>query len=86
VPVHHLSKDDFAVIWGAENIGKAIGLSTRQVFDLLKKRRLKGAMKVGGRWCITLHNLMANFEPNDTGERLLPRRLSPAVRNALLPE
>jgi hypothetical protein len=56
-------RDSNEVIWGAEAIGVAIGLSKRKVFHLLETGQLEGAKKIGRRWCITRHNLMANFEP-----------------------
>lgn len=36
-------------VWGAENIAKIVGLSTRATFHLLEGGRLP-ARKVGGRW------------------------------------
>jgi hypothetical protein len=81
--------EDLTVIWGAENIGKVIGLNKRQVFHLLETRQLKGATKVASRWCITRQNLMANFEPNCAAKpawRQLLDELSPEERQALLVE
>ena len=79
--------EDPNVIWGAENIGKVISLTKRQAFHLLETRQLRGAKKVGSRWCITRQNLMANFQPastaDDTVRRLLDE-LSPEDREALL--
>ena len=79
--------EDPNVIWGAENIGKVIGLTPRQTFHLLEEGHLRGATKVGSRWCITRQNLMANFQPastaDDTVRRLLDE-LSPEDREALL--
>ena len=53
------------IIWGAVEIGKAIGKSKRQVFHLLETGQLHGAVKKGGRWAITVRALMANFEAAD---------------------
>lgn len=54
--------NDLGVIWGAAAIAKAIGRSRRQTFHLLNKGELKGAVKRGGRWCITRNALLSNFE------------------------
>jgi hypothetical protein len=55
--------DGNEIIWGAKAIGAVIGLSERKTFHLLETGQLKGAMKIGRRWCISRQNLMANFEP-----------------------
>lgn len=55
--------DGNEIIWGAEAIGVIIGLTTRQVFHLLYNNQLKGARKIGRRWCILRRFLLANFEP-----------------------
>ena len=54
---------DTEIIWGAAAIGRLIGRSTRDTFHLLKTGQLKGARKVGGRWCITRRALFENFQP-----------------------
>jgi excisionase family DNA binding protein len=54
------------IIWGAEAMGVVIGLSKRKVFNLLDNNRLKGAKKIGRRWCIRRQSLMANFDPSTT--------------------
>lgn len=51
------------LIWGAGEIGKAIGRSTRSTFDMLDKGELP-AKKVNGRWVIERGKLIAFF----TGE------------------
>jgi hypothetical protein len=67
------------VIWGAEEIGRAIGRTTRQAFHLLETGQLRGAKKIGGRWVITTSALRANFEATDIArsdgpqESLAPR-------------
>ena len=73
-----------SIIWDAADIGKAIGKSKRQAFHLLETGQLKGATKVGSRWCITLQNLVSNFEPN-AAYRLL-EDLSAEDREAILAE
>lgn len=72
------------VIWGAAEIGRAIGKTKRQVFHLLETGQLQGAKKVGSRWCITLQNLVSNFEPN-AAYRLL-EDMSAEDREAILAE
>ena len=57
------STDANEIIWGAEAIGVIIGLSKRQVFHLLEHDQLKGARKIGRRWCILRRFLLSNFEP-----------------------
>lgn len=81
--------DGNEIIWGAEAIGAAIGLSKRQTFHLLETEQLKGAKKIGRRWCITRRNLSANFETHlasGTAVRTLIDLLSPDEREALLRE
>lgn len=57
--------DGNEIIWGAEAIGAVIGLSARKTFHLLETEQLKGAKKVGRRWCIMRKILMANFDCAD---------------------
>ena len=71
------------IIWGAEEIGRAIGKSKRQAFHLLELGQLKGAKKVGGRWAITVRALMANFEEGRWSIGREIDRLSPEGRQAL---
>lgn len=49
------------LLWGAEEIGREIRRSTRQVNHMLATESLPGARKVGGRWCITRAALHALF-------------------------
>lgn len=49
------------LIWGAEAIGKAIGLSPRQAFHLLEKGELP-ARKSGGKWVASRRRLREHFE------------------------
>lgn len=63
---------DLGVIWGAEEIGKALGRTKRQAFYLLETGQLKGAVQIGKRWCITARALLAIVDPTasiEAGER-----------------
>lgn len=40
-----------ALVWGADNIAKAINRPIRATYHLLETNALPGASKVGGRWC-----------------------------------
>lgn len=51
------------LIWGGEEIARAIGRSPRSVFGMLEKGELP-ARKVSGRWVIDRSKLIAFF----TGE------------------
>lgn len=46
---HTPLKDEFALLWGAEQIAEAIGIKPRQAFRLLENGNLP-ARKIGGRW------------------------------------
>lgn len=59
----------FGVIWGAAEIGRAIGKSSRQTFHLLETGQLQGAKKIGGRCAITTSALKSNFEAADIARR-----------------
>ncbi|MND71436.1 hypothetical protein D3C87_1160900 [compost metagenome] len=48
------------LIWGAEDIGKVIGRSTRATFDMLDKGQLP-AKKVHGRWVVARQKLIDFF-------------------------
>lgn len=48
------------LIWGAEEIGKAIGRSTRATFDMLDKGEIP-AKKVNGRWVVSRQKLIDFF-------------------------
>jgi hypothetical protein len=60
--------DGNEIIWGAEAIGAAIGLNKRQAFHALETGKLRGARKLGRKWCITRQNLLSNFEPWEVDE------------------
>lgn len=54
------------IVWGTAEIGRAIGLTSKQAQYLLSTGTLKGAVKIGREWAITWNNLTANFgEPSD---------------------
>jgi hypothetical protein len=40
-------------LWGADEIGAAIGRNGRQAFYLLNRGEIKSAKKVGGRWVVS---------------------------------
>lgn len=48
------------LIWGAEEIGRAIGRTARSTFDMLEKGEIP-AKKVNGRWVIARGKLIAFF-------------------------
>lgn len=50
------------LLWGADEIGREIRRSTRQVNHMLATDSLPGARKVAGRWCITRAALHALFD------------------------
>jgi hypothetical protein len=54
------SLDHLDLVWGAEEIGKAIKLSSRQAFHLLERGKLP-AKKVGGRWVASRQKLIEFF-------------------------
>ena len=49
------------VTWGAETIGAIIGRNPRQAHHLLVTGQIKCARKVGGRWCVSIPALRAEF-------------------------
>jgi hypothetical protein len=40
-------------LWGADEIGRAIGRNRRQTHHLLSRGELKSVKKVGGRWVVS---------------------------------
>lgn len=48
-------------IWGAENIGAAIGRNARQAHHLLTQGAIKSAKKIGGRWVALRSALLREF-------------------------
>jgi hypothetical protein len=57
------NNDDIDILWGAEAIGKALGISGRRAHYLIEKRELP-VKRIGGRWCITRARLREFFEAN----------------------
>lgn len=60
--------NELGVIWGAEGIARALGITKRQAFHMLSKDQIKGARKMGGRWAITKNALANNFSQEAEGE------------------
>lgn len=56
----NLSSDQLDLIWGGEEIAKAIGRTRRITFHLLEKGELP-AKKVGGRWVAERGKLLRFF-------------------------
>lgn len=56
-----LDARDLDLIWGAEAIGKAVGLSERQAKHILSQGEIPGR-KVGGRWVASRRKLREHFE------------------------
>lgn len=48
-------------LWGAAEIGRAIGRKPRQVNHLLETGALKSARKVGGRWVVARSALIRDI-------------------------
>ena len=46
-----IAPSDF--LWGADEIGRAIGRNGRQAFHLLNRGEIKSAKNVGGRWVVS---------------------------------
>lgn len=49
------------LIWECGPIGKEIGRNARQAYFLLTGGHIKGAKKVGGRWCVARGKLREQF-------------------------
>lgn len=60
-PIEHTDAPTIRVIWGARNIGRVIGRSESQTHYMLISGEIPGAMKRGGKWCITEAKLLAAF-------------------------
>ncbi len=50
------------LIWGAANIGKAIGRTEKSAFQMLEAGKIPGAKKVGGRWAFRPAVFFASFD------------------------
>lgn len=55
-----MAEDKLSLVWGAEEIAKLIGRSTRSTFHMLDSGELP-AKKVGGRWVAERSKLIAFF-------------------------
>ena len=51
--VNDESETPSGFLWGADEIGRAIGRNVRQAFHLLNRGGIKSAKKVGGRWVVS---------------------------------
>ena len=49
------------LVWGCRDIGKVLGLDVPSTQRLLDRDKLKGAMKIGGRWCASKRELLRLF-------------------------
>lgn len=49
------------LVWGAEAIGKALGIKRRAAFHLLAQGRVPGARLIGGRWALDVELCRAEF-------------------------
>jgi len=54
-------EDTLDLIWGAEAIGKAVGLTERQTKHILSLGEIPGR-KIGGRWVVSRRKLREHFE------------------------
>lgn len=52
--------DDLDLLWGAEEIGKALGRSMRATYEILDKGEIP-AKKLNGRWVISRKRLVSFF-------------------------
>jgi len=50
------------VVWGARNIGKAIGRTEKATYAMLESGQLPGARKVAGRWAFQPAVFFASFQ------------------------
>lgn len=50
------------VIWGAANIGRAIGKPTRSAYHLLEQGAVAGARKIAGRWSLRRSVFLKSYE------------------------
>ncbi|MBZ3693411.1 helix-turn-helix domain-containing protein [Phyllobacterium calauticae] len=58
-----MNEETMNLIWGAEEIAKIIGRSTRATFHILDSGELP-ARKVGGRWVVERSQLIRFFMEN----------------------
>jgi hypothetical protein len=50
------------IVWGAREIGKAIGRSEKAAFAMLEQGKIAGARKVAGRWAFNPKIFFASFD------------------------
>ena len=55
-PVAPAGGNKLGLLWGAKEIGEALGLTERRAYHMLEARRLP-ARKIGGRWCTSIDAL-----------------------------
>jgi excisionase family DNA binding protein len=58
---------DLGLVWGADAIAQALGVSRRQAFHLLEKGLIP-ARKVGAKWCTQREDLRRHFSVNTQTE------------------
>jgi hypothetical protein len=56
------AENEFDLIWGVDNIAKAIGRTSRSVYHMIARGQLAGVKEIAGRKCITKTALRSNFE------------------------
>lgn len=54
-------KEDFELIWGADEIARAIGRTTRATYHMLENGKIRPAQNVGGRWVVERGALVRFF-------------------------
>lgn len=54
--------DDLDLIWGAEEIAKAMGRTTRATFHMLESGEITPAKQIGRRWVVSRRRLREFFE------------------------
>jgi len=65
---HPSSEGDLDILWGAQEIARAIRRPVRQTFHLLENGQLP-AKKCGGKWCASREGLRQHFAvPSKTTE------------------
>lgn len=60
-PPQSSGDNEIGILWGAKDIGAAIGVNPRRAHYMLTEGELPGARKVGGRWSITRQRLRDIF-------------------------
>jgi hypothetical protein len=60
------TKSPKKILWGAEEIGRAIDRSERSTFYLLESGAIECARKVGNKWCAPYGALLREFGAEDS--------------------